>query len=84
MIVIALFTSLTLSVMGLYCLLSPKEIQGYALKHSAENWLKSSSLEWMKTPRYLLYVRLMGGTAFAVGTAATVILAIEWFKLWFI
>jgi len=38
----------------------------------------------MKTPRYLLYVRLMGGTAFAVGTAATVILAIEWFKLWFI
>jgi len=71
----ALFLSLTLTVLGLWCLLRPKTMQGYALKHSAKRWLKNSSLEWMNTTQYLRYLRLMGSVMFIVGTWVTIIFA---------
>jgi hypothetical protein len=82
MIIIALFTSFTLSFLGLFCLLSPRGMQAYALKHSAKRLLSDSALGWMSTPKYLLYLRLMGGIISVAGSVATAILAIKWFKTW--
>jgi hypothetical protein len=85
MIVFALFTSFTLSFVGLYCLLAAKEMQGYALKHSAKGrFLNPALKDWMSSPRYLAYLRLMGALVFVAGAAATVALAIKWYKSWFI
>ena len=80
-----LFMSLTLLLLGLSCLFSPKAIQGYALKHKTNWWFtKNTFFDWMETPKYLLYLRVMGAVVSVIGTFATVIFARKWFESWFI
>ncbi len=44
----------------------------------------NTALDWMETPRYLLYLRLLGAAVAAIGTFATMFLAKRFFESWFI
>jgi hypothetical protein len=81
----ALFMSLTLLLLGLSCLLWPKAMQRYSLKHKVGWRFKTNTaLDWMETPRYLLYLRLLGAAVAVIGTFATMFLAKKFVESWFI
>jgi nitric oxide reductase large subunit len=84
-IFIALFMSLTLLLLGLACLFWPQTIQGYAMKHNAR-WLvgRRPFLDWMNTPKYLKYLRVVGGIILSVAIILTIIFMKKWFESWFI
>jgi len=84
-IFVALFMSLTLLILGLSCLFWPQAVQRYALKRKVGWRFKTNaSLEWMETPRYLMYLRFVGVVVSVVGMIATSIFAKKWFESWFI
>lgn len=53
---------------GLICLLWPKKMQEYALRHSTKFYFwQNPFLGWMKTRSYLVYLRVMGAVFLAAG-----------------
>ena len=84
-ILVALFMSLTLLLVGMSCLFWPRAIQEYALKRNT-TWSvgRNPFLEWMKTPQYLKYLRIMGAVILAIAAFLTIIFAKKWFDSWFI
>jgi hypothetical protein len=83
-IFVVLFMSVNLLLIGASCLLSPRAVQDYALKHTINWWRKNSSPEWVNTPQYLRFLRFIGGALFVAGTLATIIFMKKWFESWFI
>lgn len=81
---LALFASLTLLLVGVSCLFWPQAIQDYALKQNTR-WVKRNPfLEWMETPQYLKYLRIMGGVILGIAVFLTIIFMKKWFESWFI
>jgi nitric oxide reductase large subunit len=82
---VALFMSLTLLLVGMSCLFWPQAIQSYSLKRNT-TWLvgRNPFLDWMKTPQYLKYLRIMGGVILSLAAFLTIIFARKWFDSWFI
>jgi len=56
---------------GIACIVWPEKIQRLALKHyNGKNFLEKLNpfLDWMKTPSYIVYLKVMGGFITAVAT----------------
>jgi hypothetical protein len=80
----ALFMSLTLLLVGVSCLLWPQTIQAYALKQNPRWTRRNPFQEWIKTPQYVTYLRLMGGAVTAIAGFLTIVFMKKWFETWFI
>ena len=55
------------------------------MKHNAR-WLvgRRPFLDWMNTPKYLKYLRVVGGIILSVAIILTIIFMKKWFESWFI
>jgi len=81
---LAVFMSFTLVAMGAVCFVSPKTAQDYALKQNSK-WLPQNPfLHWMKTAKYLWFLRFIGIFVFIAGSFAAFVLVKEMLETVFI
>jgi hypothetical protein len=76
--------SFTLVAIGAVCFVSPKTAQHYALKQNSK-WLPQNPfLPWMKTAKYLWFLRFIGIFVFIVGSCGAFVLVKEMWETVFI
>ena len=81
----ALFISITLLLVGISCLSWPQTIQAYALKQNPKWWVRRNPFqEWMQTPQYVTYLRLMGGAVMGMAVFLTIIFVKKLLEMLFI
>jgi hypothetical protein len=81
---LAVFMSFTLVAIGAVCFVSPKTAQDYALKQNSK-WLPQNPfLHWMKTAKYLWFLRFIGIFVFIAGSFAAFVLVKEMLETVFI
>jgi hypothetical protein len=81
---LAIFMSFTLVAIGAVCFVSPKTAQDYALKQSSK-WLPQNPfLHWMRTAKYLWFLRFIGIFVFIAGSLAAFVLVKEMLETVFI
>jgi hypothetical protein len=81
---LAVFMSFTLVAIGAVCFVSPKTAQDYALKQNSK-WLPQNPfLHWMKTVKYLWFLRFVGVFVFIAGSCAAFVLVKEMWETVFI
>jgi hypothetical protein len=69
-----IFLSFTLVAIGAVCLASPRMMRDYEVQQVSKHFSRSPFLEWMRTERYLLFLRLLGIGVFCLGVLLAFVL----------
>jgi hypothetical protein len=70
----AIFLSFTLVAIGAVCLASPRMMRDYEVQQVSKHFPQSPFLEWMRTERYLLFLRLLGIAVLCLGLLLAILL----------
>jgi hypothetical protein len=71
---VAIFLSFTLVTMGVVCLTSPGTVRDYEVQLVNKHFPRSPWLEWMKTEKYLRFLRLLGIVVSCLGALLAFVL----------